>query len=160
MTNLADRMTDSVIIEEEKSEAITQIAIIDKLTGLYLRSIFDISLDKLVKISLRYQDSLSLVMLDIDDFKKVNDTYGHQKGDEVLTRVGIMIDKNIRDSDLAARYGGEEMAIILPRTDDDLAKDVAERIRLDIFDEFKDDTGVTISLGVSSINNAVTSLKS
>ena len=154
MTNLADRMTDSVIIEEEKTDAIAQVAIVDKLTGLYLHSIFDVSLDKLVKMSHRYRDALSLIMIDVDDFKIINDTYGHQKGDEALSKVGIIIDKSIRDSDVAARYGGEEMAIILPRTDTDLAVEVAERIRLDVLEEFKDDLGITRSSGVSSIGES------
>ena len=73
--------------------------------------------------------SLSVIMLDIDKFKNVNDTYGHRKGDEILTRIGELLLKSVRNSDFVGRYGGEEFIILLPETDANSGFKVAEKIR-------------------------------
>jgi diguanylate cyclase (GGDEF)-like protein len=92
---------------------------------------------------------LSLVMLDIDHFKQVNDTHGHHAGDTVLQRVGRQLSEECRSSDLVSRYGGEEFAILLPETDIEQAYALAERLRVAIAID-ADDFRVTASFGVAS----------
>ncbi len=126
--------------EKEKAERLAQqlkkankhlreLALRDGLTGLYNHRFFQELLDKELNRAQRYGRSLSLVMIDIDFFKKVNDTYGHLTGDLVLKHLVEIIKFNIRKSDFAARYGGEEFIIILPDTDLKGAVTFAERLR-------------------------------
>ncbi|MFK5971489.1 MAG: diguanylate cyclase [Candidatus Marithrix sp.] len=104
-------------------------AIMDTLTQLYNRHFFDVHLIKEINRALRYQRKLSLIMLDIDHFKQVNDTYGHDVGDLVLTELAIILNDHCRQSDIPIRWGGEEFIILLPETDKQGAKKLAERIR-------------------------------
>jgi diguanylate cyclase (GGDEF)-like protein len=106
-----------------------EMAITDELTSLYIRRYFNVRLDMEIKRAQRYNHSLSLAICDLDHFKSVNDTYGHQKGDVVLREVAALLMKNVREIDTPARYGGEEFAIILPETDTEGAAVVCERIR-------------------------------
>jgi diguanylate cyclase (GGDEF)-like protein len=103
----------------------------------------------------RYKSPLSLIFADIDYFKNVNDTFGHQAGDHALKAVAVCLKKGIRESDILARYGGEEFALILPETDIDSALLVAERLREAIQSQqisFKDKTiAVTMSFGVACL---------
>lgn len=128
----------------------------DDLTGLMRRGTFDRLLERLVERSKRNNIPLSYVLVDIDHFKKVNDTYGHDKGDEVLKQVAYLLNSGVRLSDLAckkytSRLGGEEMVIILPNTNINGAKIVAERLRKSIEDYFKKtQIKVTVSAGISS----------
>jgi diguanylate cyclase (GGDEF)-like protein len=108
------------------------LAITDSITKLYLNRYFHFRLDEEVARSRRYNSTISLLMLDIDRFKNVNDNYGHQQGDTVLKEVSKIMRKNVRNTDIAARYGGEEFAIILPETTIADAKIVADRIRSDV----------------------------
>ncbi|MCK4543526.1 MAG: GGDEF domain-containing protein [Spirochaetales bacterium] len=128
------------------------LANIDKLTGLFNRRYFDQQLSLEIERTRRYKQNLFLIMIDIDHFKKFNDTYGHQKGDEVLAAVGAILKEHTRKSDVAVRYGGEEMAVILPQITDSQAKTAAEKIRREIEVLSKERTGLTVtaSLGVSS----------
>ncbi len=107
-------------------------AIMDTLTQLYNRHFFDIHIIKEINRALRYQCELSLIMLDIDHFKRVNDTYGHDVGDLVLTELAMILDDHCRQSDIPIRWGGEEFIILLPETDKQGAKKLAERIRCTI----------------------------
>jgi len=120
--------------------------------------VFEQWLAKSVAESRRYGDVLALLMADIDDFKAINDTYGHQTGDEVLGKIGADILDSLRSADLAARYGGEELAVILPHTDLDPAYTVAVKICRSITERFKEDLQVTISIGLAcwqeDMNNA------
>jgi diguanylate cyclase (GGDEF)-like protein len=104
-------------------------AVTDELTGLANHGRFQELLRNETEQVRRYRHSVGLIMLDIDDFKSVNDTYGHQQGDEVLRAVGRVVQENSRDADSPARYGGEEMALILPHTDLEGAYAIAERVR-------------------------------
>jgi diguanylate cyclase (GGDEF)-like protein len=104
-------------------------AVTDELTGLANHGRFQELLQAEIEQVRRYQHPVGLVMLDIDDFKAVNDTYGHQQGDAVLRAVGRVLQQNSRDADSPARYGGEEMALILPHTDLEGAYVIAERVR-------------------------------
>jgi diguanylate cyclase (GGDEF)-like protein len=104
-------------------------AITDDLTGLATHGHFQDLLSAKIQEARRYEYPISLIMFDIDDFKSVNDVYGHQQGDLVLRLVADVLRQTSRDGDVAARYGGEEMALILPHTDLDGAFEVAERTR-------------------------------
>jgi diguanylate cyclase (GGDEF)-like protein len=110
-------------------ETVQQQALTDELTGLFNVRQFHSRLDNEIDRAERFGGPLSLVMLDIDKFKSVNDTYGHQQGDRVLVEVARVLRRLSRDVDLPARYGGEEMAVVLPQTDLVGAQQQAERIR-------------------------------
>ena len=104
-------------------------AITDALTGLYNRHYLNTHLDNMVRQALNNNKSLSLMIMDMDHFKQVNDTYGHDVGDQVLKQLSEIIINTVRSADLAARFGGEEFVILMPETDVKQANDVAERIR-------------------------------
>jgi diguanylate cyclase (GGDEF)-like protein len=107
-------------------------AVTDDLTGLASHGLFRARLDDEMRQASRYHHPVAIAMFDIDNFKAFNDTYGHQQGDLVLRRVAEVLSETCREADLAARYGGEEMALILPHTDLDGAHELAERARLAI----------------------------
>lgn len=135
-------------------QTIEQMAITDELTRIYNRRYFHIRLDQEVSRSKRYRHPISLVMLDIDYFKMVNDRYGHQVGDGVLTRVAAIVKEATRKADVVSRYGGEEITVILPETNNENAVLCAEKIRAAIEKEdFEQMPGhffkVTVSLGIS-----------
>jgi len=113
-------------------ESALNSAITDKLTGLYNHAYLMHFLDHEIKRSRRQNHHMALIMIDIDDFKHYNDTYGHPAGDTFLQLFGQLIKTSIREVDLAARYGGEEFAVVLPYTDCKGAKKTAERILGDI----------------------------
>jgi diguanylate cyclase len=101
---------------------------------------------------------ISLAMIDIDDFKEINDRYGHQQGDKVLTSVGAIIRDNVRKMDTAARYGGEELVILMPNTSATTASEVAERIRRDIENMRVSQISITVSIGVSDTRSIGTNI--
>jgi len=127
------------------------MAHIDRLTLLYNRRYFDDVLTREAERARRYSQPLCLLLLDIDFFKKVNDVHGHPKGDQVLTEIASIISDNIRMIDIAARYGGEEIAVILPETELDNALTAAEKLREAIEKDSPLRTGldITVSIGVS-----------
>jgi len=139
------------IINQSK-EKLSRMAHIDRLTLLYNRRYFDDALAREVERARRYSQPLCLLMIDIDHFKQFNDTYGHQKGDLVLAEVARIISDSIRMNDLAARYGGEEMTVILPETSLENALVAAEKLRAGIETESLARTGVlvTASLGIAA----------
>lgn len=133
-------------------------SITDALTGTKNRRYFDQRLCEEVAHSLRYKLSLSLLLLDVDHFKKINDTYGHTIGDEVLVNLSKLVMEMVRDSDVVARYGGEEIVIITPSTDREEAELLAERLRATIekttmatIDATQEVVQVTVSIGVCSL---------
>ncbi|MFP4474398.1 MAG: diguanylate cyclase [Desulfatibacillaceae bacterium] len=139
---------------QQKNKQLQELANRDGLTGLFNHRYFQEALAKDFQRSLRYHESLSVVLLDIDFFKKFNDTYGHQTGDIVLTTLGQLILKSLRETDLAARYGGEEFALVLYHTPNDAAYMVAERLRESVQDHTfiagDLELNVTISVGVAT----------
>lgn len=150
------------LIKSRDFEHQYKLATIDGLTELYNHRYFQDALKKQIEISKRYGEPFSLIIVDIDFFKKFNDTYGHQAGDAVLRQVADTLKKNSRATDIVCRYGGEEMSIILPNTNIDDALYNANRLNKAIAErEFQlnatDKANVTISVGVSTFpDNAET----
>lgn len=123
----------------------------DALTNLYNRRVFESIFQKEMHRAKRYSYPLSVALLDIDDFKKVNDEHGHKTGDEVLVEIAILLQKNIRDSDIVARWGGEEFIIIFPQNSTKDTKDKANLLRNRIENKmFPNSLKITCSFGVSS----------
>jgi diguanylate cyclase (GGDEF)-like protein len=114
------------------SEGLTTLAVRDGLTGLYNQTYIKARLQEEIQRGERYKSALSLMMIDLDDFKPLNDRYGHIVGDRVLHAFGELLQDVIRSSDIAGRYGGEEFLIILPQTSCLDAAAAAERIRKEI----------------------------
>jgi diguanylate cyclase (GGDEF)-like protein len=141
----------------ELHEAVARESVTDELTGLFNRRRFDEALDTEVERARRFGGPMALVLLDIDDFKKFNDTYGHQQGDDVLREVARVLRETCREIDEPARYGGEELAVVLPGTDLDGAWLFAERVRRGIaalrmpLMLGAGDLRVTASLGVAAL---------
>ncbi|GFO64233.1 diguanylate cyclase [Geomonas paludis] len=110
-------------------EQLRELSIRDPLTGLLNRRHMEESLLREISRTTRTRQPLSVVMLDVDHFKSFNDTFGHEAGDHVLKEVGQLLQKNVRDSDIACRFGGEEFTLILPEADCDIALEICNRIR-------------------------------
>lgn len=127
------------------------LADIDSLTGFYNRRKIEEILQGEMARSKRYGDPLSVIFIDIDNFKHINDTFGHRKGDEVLRKVADLIRREIRKTDSVGRFGGEEFVIVLPETDPERAVRVAERIRERIEREDFGVGEVTVSVGVTGL---------
>ncbi|GLI57106.1 hypothetical protein PM10SUCC1_26200 [Propionigenium maris DSM 9537] len=141
--------------EVEQGRYLEKLASYDVLTGLYNRRKGMILLERAIEDS-RYQgEELSIIMMDVDHFKRINDLYGHLYGDEVLKKISQVLEDNLRDQDIVFRYGGEEFICSLPKTSKGEALLVAERIRESIIASFTDhekntDRYVTASFGVST----------
>ena len=135
----------------QRTEALQDFANTDQLTQLKNRGAILETLENELKRSERHEHDLSLLMLDLDFFKEINDTFGHLEGDDVLSRVAVTIKEACRQTDSVGRYGGEEFLIILPETTLQQADELAGRIRLAV-SECKTGNGkkVTCSIGVSS----------
>lgn len=144
------RLFEKVTLEKEN---LKEIAVKDHLTSLYNHNFFYTRLEEEFERAVRYETPLSLIMMDIDNFKHINDTYGHRVGDLVLKEIAATIKKAVRKTDILARYGGEEFAVILPHTLLKGAVDEAERIRemiaSHVYAGLVTDK-ITISVGVAS----------
>ncbi|MGC9135224.1 GGDEF domain-containing protein, partial [Caldisphaera sp.] len=126
----------------------------DPLTGLLNRYTLDFVLDTEISKAKRYGYTISLIIMDLDNFKRVNDTYGHLVGDKVLVHFAKIVKSVVRNSDYAFRYGGEEFLILLPYTDLKNAKVVAERIREKVEKhKFPMIGKVTVSCGIAEVKN-------
>lgn len=137
----------------KENERLQTLAITDYLTTLYNQNFFYTRLEEEFDRSIRYGEPLAVIMLDIDDFKAVNDSHGHRVGDAVLKELAGIIKNCIRKTDIVARYGGEEFTIILPHTSQQGAEEEAERIRVLVEEhlyESLESAKITISLGLSS----------
>ncbi len=140
-----------------------QESITDALTGLRNRRYFDQRISEEVALSTRYKLPLTLMLIDVDHFKKINDTYGHTVGDEVLQTLSKIIQNVVRDSDIVARYGGEEIVIITPNTTKEEAAILAERLREKVeqtkvatIATTQEVVQVTISIGLCSLSPIIT----
>lgn len=159
LTNKANPAERLAVIVQSQLGEIADFATKDELTGLYVRKIFESVSEQQVNEAHRYGNALCLLMCDIDDFKHYNDTYGHQAGDTILKRIGRVIMHTIRDSDIAARYGGEELSIIAPKTDLNEGFALAERLRLAVQQEFSGSEKITMSIGVAQLEASQTRLQ-
>lgn len=143
--------------EKRLLEKLEKLAALDGLTGIYNRPYFDQYATKEINRINRYGGVISMIYLDIDRFKTINDTYGHPAGDLVLTKVAETLSNNIRESDILARFGGEEFVILLPQTDILAARALGERLRLALesldlkFDE--QDIPVRASFGITGFTS-------
>ncbi len=139
-------------------QKVERLSRIDPLTGLNNRRSFNTDALRLFQLAIRHQKSLSCAMLDIDFFKHVNDTYGHNYGDKVLVTLAKVCKKQLRKTDLLARFGGEEFCFLFPETDIKSAAIITERLRNSIskleFDSEKDRFSITVSIGVSNLLNS------
>lgn len=159
LENISNIKYNMTSFETFKARNIAKVATTDRLTGLYMRDIFNEMLEKEFQLFLRNGQSLALMMIDIDNFKKYNDTYGHQEGDEVLKKIGTALSKTIRKSDIGCRYGGEELVVIMPQTEQESALEVAERVRQRVENINLDGKNVTVSIGISQATSSVKSSK-
>ena len=148
------RIVDLQAELKERNAALARHSITDGLTGLNNHRHFQDELLRAFEEAERYERPLSLALIDIDFFKKINDTYGHAAGDEVLREVSNLFTSSTRAADIAARYGGEEFTVLMPETDLDDSVQVAEKIRALIEEHtFNTEAGqipVTVSIGVAT----------
>lgn len=153
--NIENFLSISVDVTDKKE--LEKIATIDKLTNIYNRRMLDDFLKTEIEIANRHNEDLSLIIVDIDHFKIVNDTFGHLAGDNLLTSISKIILENIRNTDIFGRYGGEEFLIICRKTTKENAFVLAEKLRI-LIKEFKfDEIGhKTISLGISDFQKSDT----
>ena len=154
LTSFASMSIDHASLHERT----LQLACTDGLTGLYNHRQFKKMFNEEVARAKRYEKPLSVVLLDVDDFKKFNDTYGHPNGDIVLQEMATMLNELLRDCDYVFRYGGEEFVALLPETPLCEAIKVAERIRIFVETEsprfltqITKTHGVTVSIGVAGL---------
>ncbi|MCX8193818.1 MAG: GGDEF domain-containing protein [Candidatus Pacearchaeota archaeon] len=139
-----------ITLDAQKIAKLYYLATVDTKTQLYNYRYFNSSLKHELAISERYGRPLSLMLIDIDDFKKINDAHGYLRGDEILQLVATIIKSNIRETDIAARFGGEEFVVLMPETKEEEAEKMAERLRgLIMADKFLFNYHVTVSIGVA-----------
>jgi two-component system cell cycle response regulator len=146
---LQARMTAALRVKALQDK-VAQMAITDALTGLYNRRHLDERMDEMFEHSARLHEALSVVMFDIDHFKQVNDTYGHQVGDVVLTQFAQLLKHVARDIDRLGRYGGEEFMVLLPGTVLDAGVTFAKRARQEVEAHQFDYAGGTLSCSISA----------
>jgi len=140
---------------EHNEQRLEQLATVDQLTGLYNYRMYYSILNGEIARAQRYGHTLSVLMLDVDHFKRVNDDYGHLAGDRVLERLGLLLKESVRGENVVCRYGGEEFSIIVPELGAKAAGEMAERLREIVeqtdFGSGKDqDIKITVSVGVAA----------
>lgn len=144
-TAISQNITDKKRVEE--------LSITDLLTQLHNRMYLENSFSKEIKRSKRYNHTFAVIMLDVDNFKEVNDTYGHDTGDQILVAISKILSENIRETDILGRWGGEEFLIICPHTTEPEASQLAEKLRCSIESHRFDIVGQkTCSFGISAFD--------
>ncbi|WP_323596905.1 sensor domain-containing diguanylate cyclase [Aliarcobacter butzleri] len=147
----------SISVDITAKMELEKMASIDKLTDIYNRRMIDQFLQVEIEIASRHNEELSLMIIDIDHFKHVNDNYGHLVGDIVLSQLSKIISDNLRNSDIFGRYGGEEFLIICPKTNKDGAFILAEKLRIIVNDFTFDEVGhKTVSIGIAEFQTGDT----
>lgn len=150
-----DKLSKFASIAVENSR-LYRMATLDRMTGLFIHHYFQERLAEEIKRAERMNNPLTLLMADLDHFKKINDCYGHPQGDIILKGTANIIHQNIRSFDIPSRYGGEEFAIILADTDINAAEHIAERLRKKVEEmRYKTESGeigITISIGIAQFN--------
>jgi diguanylate cyclase (GGDEF)-like protein len=156
LSNVEKMYDNPKIVEMQEFEDTERSARTDPLTGLANRRVFDDAVDREIRRSRRYRWPLTVLMLDLDHFKRINDSYGHLLGDLVLERVGGILRHAVREADVVCRYGGEEFAVVLPETSRVGGFAVAERIRRRVEHEFHErglaghELSLTVSCGLAT----------
>ena len=140
---------------EEANDQLRRLAVTDELTGLRNRRAFEERLVMEFSMARRRKRQLSVLLIDVDDFKAINDQWGHAAGDEVLRRLGMILRTTVRLPDLPARYGGEEFVVLLPESGEESAMGLARRVMQRIAAEEWENGPVTISMGMSSMNESL-----
>lgn len=153
MLNISGDLIAPTIVEHEALTLLEHRSITDPLTGLFNRYHFEAMLKREIARCARYEVSLSLLLVDVDRLKPLNDRWGHQAGDRALSRVALAIQKSLRGTDIAARIGGDEFAIILPDTDAVAGLIVATRIRRHLVHDGS--TMVTVSGGLVELPRGI-----
>ncbi len=163
---LVSTLSWQTVIDVRRVSRLEQESITDALTGLYNRRYLDRRLDEEFARAQRYALPLAVLLLDIDHFKRVNDSYGHQTGDQVLSDLGKLALSTARNTDIAARYGGEEFLVIAPNTPAASAEVLAERLRKIVASHTLSVAGgasqpvaleVTVSVGVADLGRGINS---
>lgn len=150
LSNITTYMDSATLVDEEHLDGIVELSLRDGLTGLFNHTYFYQQIDFEVRRYVRYGTPVSLVLVDIDDFKAVNDTFGHRQGDRILAAMGRTLMRVSREADVCCRYGGEEFAVILPMTDATEARAIAVRLNRELAERLPDGRTVTVSIGVAS----------
>ena len=156
LLGLAERLSRFVTRRWQHQQEVNQRIHVDSLTGAYNRAFFDTQFPLELERARRSEVPLTLVIADLDKFKKINDTYGHQAGDEILRTVARRLHEELRRIDLICRIGGEEFALILPDTSQDAAQDVMSRLLDSIFSATVATEGETIEIAATFSYGAVT----
>jgi len=151
--NLDKRLMNDINALNLARKEIKAQSYLDELTGLYNRKSYNQRIEERIPLYKRYHDTFSLLMYDIDKFKNINDTYGHDIGDKVLIEMSNLVQSQLRESDYLFRIGGEEFLIILPKTSSETAIPIAEKIRSLIENDLNtiEDETITISIGLTQI---------
>jgi diguanylate cyclase len=155
---LSSRLHDikhEAFLLQQKMQEQRDLAMKDPLTGVFNRLAYEERLDSELQRWRRYQEPLSLVVIDVDHFKRINDTFGHLAGDKALKALSTRLVKNLREVDFVARYGGEEFVVIMPNTGADQAYRVAEKLRSIVaaagFHYHQQPVNITVSCGVATV---------
>ena len=150
-SQLIDKLRFEVDQRKEAEERLIKLAITDELTGLNNRRHINTLLEEEIKRAVRYSNDLSLIGIDIDHFKSINDNFGHDVGDQVLKAFSKLLLHVNRDTDKVGRWGGEEFILILPHVNGDTALTLAERLRNEVENEsFPIVNKITISIGIAA----------
>jgi diguanylate cyclase (GGDEF)-like protein len=149
--NLNQMLTSPILVEMRLFKETEKLTMIDEMTGLFNRRYFNLSMKKELRRAIRYDKLLSLLLLDIDDFKLINDTKGHLFGDETLIKLGQLLCHACREEDIVCRYGGEEFIIILPETTSNGALKFGERFKDSLQENpFFRENRITLSGGIAT----------
>lgn len=155
LENIYKEIEHKQLILEEMNRGLEKLSTIDQLTGVYNRHFFENSIQLQLELFMKKRNVFSLIIVDIDFFKKVNDTYGHLVGDAVLARLAILLKEYTKDKGDVIRYGGEEFVLILPHMDQYESLEFAKNINKKVEQQrFTDVGSITISLGVATVSES------
>jgi diguanylate cyclase (GGDEF)-like protein len=155
LSNITGNMGSATLVGEALIEELVGLSLRDGLTGLFNHTYFYQQIDFEVRRYVRYGTIVSLVLIDIDDFKEINDTFGHREGDRILAIMGRTLTTIARDSDICCRYGGDEFMVILPLTDVHEAGVIANRLNRELTERLPGGRAVTVSIGVASCGGKI-----
>ncbi len=140
---------------EQANDQLRKLAVTDELTGLRNRRAFEERLQMEFSMARRRKRELSVLLIDVDNFKTINDRWGHAAGDEVLRRLRMILRTTIRLPDLPARYGGEEFVVLLPESGEESAFGLARRVMTRVAEEPWENAPLTISIGTAALNDSL-----